>query len=228
MKRLRAVIFDNGTAKSVEYSDGLYAEIGDKVETHQINVYDTRPCTQILPVRAIPNIAVLFYADTLEEGQEILDVASQLLFFQQQEEIQATGADLIENGFESGTMDGNTVIRSMILLPAYQPQGPGKDYNHTVGECCTYSGQPWRCCQEYNAQNNPEILPGESPAHWVPFHATDPACALPFVQPTGAHDAYQKGEVCLWTDGKVYRSILETANAYSLADYPSGWEEVVE
>ena len=35
-----------------------------------------------------------------------------------------------------------------------------------------------------------------------------------------------KGECCLWTDGKVYRSIMETANAYSPAAYPQGWEEV--
>ena len=75
MKQLRAVIFDNGTPKAKEYGDKLFEEIGSTMETHQVNVYDTRPCTQVLPVRAIPNVAVLFYADTLEEGQAILEVA---------------------------------------------------------------------------------------------------------------------------------------------------------
>lgn len=62
---------------------------------------------------------------------------------------------------------------------------------------------------------------------WViVYHTTDPKKAKPFIQPTMAEDSYQKGEVCLWTDGKVYRSIMETANAYSPADYPDGWEVV--
>lgn len=57
---------------------------------------------------------------------------------------------------------------------------------------------------------------------------TDPAKAKPFIQPQGAHDAYQKGECCLWTDGKVYRSIMEGANAYSPEAYPQGWKVVEE
>ena len=35
-----------------------------------------------------------------------------------------------------------------------------------------------------------------------------------------------KGECCLWTDGKVYRSIMEGANAYSPEASPQGWEVV--
>lgn len=98
--------------------------------------------------------------------------------------------------------------------------------SHEVGEPCTNAGQSWRCCQAHNCNDNPDIKPGESPAHWAPYHTTDPARAKPFIQPTGAHDAYLKGEVCLWTDGKVYRSTMETANAYSPADYPQGWQEI--
>ena len=226
MKQLRAVIFDNGTPKAKEYGDELFEEIGSMMETHQVNVYDTRPCTQVLPVRAIPNVAVLFYADTLEEGQAILEVASQLDFFRRQEEAQAAGAKLLQDGVEAGTVDGTQVVASMVLLPLYKAEGPNGDYEHARGECCTYDGQPWKCCHGYNAQNNPDILPCQSPAQWVPFHTTAPARALPFVQPTMAEDSYQKGEVCLWTDGLVYRSILETANAYSPADYPAGWEVV--
>lgn len=86
--------------------------------------------------------------------------------------------------------------------------------------------QSWRCCQAHNTNNNPDIEPGKSPAQWVPYHTTDPKKAKPFIQPTMAEDSYQKGEVCIWTDGKVYRSIMETANAYSPEAYPQGWEVV--
>lgn len=60
----------------------------------------------------------------------------------------------------------------------------------------------------------------------MPYNTTDPKKAKPFIQPTMAEDSYQKGEVCIWTDGKVYRSIMETANAYSPEAYPQGWEVV--
>ena len=59
-----------------------------------------------------------------------------------------------------------------------------------------------------------------------------PRAGKSFVPPTGAHDSYLPSEVCLWPpepdapDRKVYRSILLTANSYSPADYPAGWEVV--
>lgn len=45
----------------------------------------------------------------------------------------------------------------------------------------------------------------------------------PYVQPTGAHDAYAKGDYVLWDD-KIYRSLID-ANVWSPLAYPAGWEE---
>lgn len=47
-----------------------------------------------------------------------------------------------------------------------------------------------------------------------------------FVQPTGAHDAYAKGDKVRY-DGKVYESLID-GNTYSPADYPAGWKEISE
>lgn len=47
-----------------------------------------------------------------------------------------------------------------------------------------------------------------------------------FVQPTGAHDAYKKGDKVRF-NGKVYESLID-ANAYSPFDYPAGWKEITE
>ena len=47
-----------------------------------------------------------------------------------------------------------------------------------------------------------------------------------FVQPTGAHDAYAKGDKVRY-DGKVYESLID-GNTYSPADYPAGWQEISE
>ena len=46
-----------------------------------------------------------------------------------------------------------------------------------------------------------------------------------FVQPTGAHDAYQTGDRVTF-GGKMYESVIDS-NVWSPADYPAGWTEVV-
>lgn len=130
------------------------------------------------------------------------------------------------NEIALGERTGTEVIACEELLPAWSKEGPNGDGSHELGEPCTHAGQAWTCCQAHNTNNNPDIEPGKSPAQWAPYHTKDPAKAKPFIQPTGAHDAYLTGEVCLWTDGKVYRSIMETANAYSPEAYPTGWEVV--
>lgn len=126
----------------------------------------------------------------------------------------------------TGDLTGTEIVACEDLLPAWTKAGPKGDGSHEAGEACTHDGQSWRCCQAHNTNNNPDIEPGKSPAQWVPYHTTDPKKAKPFIQPTMAEDSYQKGEVCIWTDGKVYRSIMEGANAYSPEAYPQGWEEV--
>ena len=44
-----------------------------------------------------------------------------------------------------------------------------------------------------------------------------------FVQPTGAHDAYKKGDKITF-NGKHYISLID-ANVYSPTAYPAGWQE---
>lgn len=54
---------------------------------------------------------------------------------------------------------------------------------------------------------------------------TPPAETIPdFVQPTGAHDTYKKGDKVKF-EGKIYQSLIDN-NAYSPSAYPAGWQEV--
>lgn len=128
------------------------------------------------------------------------------------------------NEIKAGDRTGTDVIACEELLPAWTKEGPKGDGSHEVGESCTHAGQAWKCCQAHNTNHNPDIVPGAFPAQWAPYHTKDPKKAKPFIQPTGAHDSYEKGECCVWTDGNTYVSIMETANAYSPGDYPAGWE----
>ena len=45
-----------------------------------------------------------------------------------------------------------------------------------------------------------------------------------FVQPTGSHDAYNKGDKVTF-EGKHYESLID-GNVWSPKDYPQGWKEV--
>lgn len=47
-----------------------------------------------------------------------------------------------------------------------------------------------------------------------------------FVQPTGAHNAYMKGDKVKY-NGKIYESLIDN-NVYAPDIYPAGWQEVAE
>lgn len=120
----------------------------------------------------------------------------------------------------SGSLDGTRAIYCEGIFPFWS-QG-----KHETGEVKRHDGQLWKCIQGHDATGQTGWEPGKMPSLWAPYHTKDPAFAKLFIQPTMTEDSYFKGEVCIWTDGMVYRSIMETANAYSPADYPAGWEVV--
>jgi hypothetical protein len=59
---------------------------------------------------------------------------------------------------------------------------------------------------------------------WIEIGAAESNEILPWVQPTGAHDAYQKGDRVLF-EGKTYESLID-ANVWSPTSYPQGWKEI--
>lgn len=70
-----------------------------------------------------------------------------------------------------------------------------------------------------------------SQAEWLPGHGTDSlydAIGLNdsgypiWSQPSGAHDAYNKGEIVDYK-GTLYRSLID-GNTWSPEAYPAGWE----
>jgi hypothetical protein len=86
-----------------------------------------------------------------------------------------------------------------------------------------YGGKLYRCVQAHTAQEGWE--PDKTPALWTEV-------ALPgeipvWKQPTGAQDAYNKGDKVHYPDkdGPVYESLID-ANVYSPEAYPAGWKVV--
>lgn len=108
---------------------------------------------------------------------------------------------------------------------------------YSKGECCTEGGKTWRSLIDNNVH-----APSAYPQGWQdvategggstdlapePEPNPDPAPEQPpeFVQPTGGHDAYKKGDRVTY-NGKVYESVID-ANVWAPDAYPQGWHEIV-
>lgn len=93
------------------------------------------------------------------------------------------------------------------------------DHAYAVDERLQYENVLYRVVQAHTSQ-----------ADWTP----DITSALfvvvsldewpEFVQPTGAHDAYKKGDKVSF-ENKVYESTIDN-NVWSPTAYPAGWKEI--
>lgn len=120
----------------------------------------------------------------------------------------------------AANMTSDEIIENRALCKAWEA---GK---HTAGEVYSTGDQMWQCIQEYDNAVYPDIMPLN--AAWgtfhKPYHGTTKETALPWVQPTGAHDVYLTGECMIWTDGIVYK--CQSSTAYSPEDYAPAWQAV--
>ena len=118
-----------------------------------------------------------------------------------------------------------------------QPTGAHDAYN--IGDIVEYKGilykslidgNVWapdvypRGWQEYDASTSTEPSTPD-PGTETPTEPSEPDYP-DFVQPTGAHDAYKKGDIVRY-NGKLYQSLID-GNAYSPDAYPQGWQEYSE
>lgn len=90
---------------------------------------------------------------------------------------------------------------------------------YAVDERLQYKNVLYRVVQAHTSQA--DWTPDITPALFVVVSLDE---WPEFVQPTGAHDAYKKGDKITF-NGKHYVSRID-ANVYSPAAYPAGWQEV--
>lgn len=116
------------------------------------------------------------------------------------------------------------------ILNQYKPYQVGKDYEEN--EKFTYKDKVYEVIQAHRSQTT--WLPESTPALYreylnVKIENSDGSTTevvAEFKQPTGAHDAYNKGDKVLFK-GKVYQSKID-ANTFSPEQFADGWEEVTE
>lgn len=117
--------------------------------------------------------------------------------------------------------------RAMEVATIYDAWTVGKAY--AVGEFVTYGENSVGDPQLYKV-----VQAHTSQADWTPDAAAslftaiglDDAGYPVWAQPTGAHDAYNAGDVVDY-NGKLYKSLID-GNVYSPDAYPAGWAEYTE
>jgi hypothetical protein len=83
-----------------------------------------------------------------------------------------------------------------------------------------YGDNKAKCLQEHIRMH---YAPEETPALWLIIETIESGYPE-WVQPTGAHDAYQKGDRISFK-GNNYESLID-ANVWSPSVYPAGWKQI--
>ena len=100
-----------------------------------------------------------------------------------------------------------------VLYPAWR-----SETEYHAGDRVLHSGVLYKVLQAHTSQA--DWAPDITPALFVVVSLDE---WPEFVQPTGAHDAYNKGDKVTF-EGKHYISLID-GNVYSPAAYPAGWQE---
>lgn len=96
MNKIRVAIIHNGADSSVKYANQLNEQLTD--EAVVVDVHDPRPIRLALPIRAVPNVAVILFADSLEETPDIESVLRQLELIKNLDEVDQIVAEISESG----------------------------------------------------------------------------------------------------------------------------------
>ena len=122
------------------------------------------------------------------------------------------------------TLSNEEAMEIATVYPKYEV---GKSYKanemftHGVNEV----GDPqlYKVVQAHTSQA--DWTPDITPALYTPIGLTDAGYPV-WSQPTGAHDAYNEGDVVEY-NGTLYVSLID-GNVYAPDAYPAGWELFVE
>lgn len=121
--------------------------------------------------------------------------------------------ELIESAADQVEAIARSVLEAEGVKPGDEWRQPlGGHDSYPLGWTVTHDGKTWESLIAGNA-----FEPGVSGWREVVEEGDYPD----FVQPTGAHDAYNMGEIVRF-EGELFKSNMN-GNVWSPADYPAGW-----
>lgn len=113
----------------------------------------------------------------------------------------------------SASLPDEDALQAVELFPQWVT-----GHAYVVDERLQYNGVLYRVVQAHISQA--DWTPDITPALFVVVSLDE---WPEFIQPTGAHDAYNKGDKVTF-EGKHYISLID-GNVYSPTAYPAGWQE---
>ena len=119
----------------------------------------------------------------------------------------------------SESEDKTIGIQCMALFDVYVQNKQYEEWDVCVHPETRY---PYECMISYDGAVQQDWTI-DNRTLWKPWHSRKKEYALPWEQPTGAHDMYKAGEYMIWTDGKIYQCVTDTN--YSPDEYRQAWEE---
>ena len=114
---------------------------------------------------------------------------------------------------------------AMEVPAVFDPWEPGKAYK--AGEFFVYGvngvGDPqlYRVNEGKNHTSQADWIPGEEKSLYTAIGLDESGYPI-WAQPTGAHDAYNAGDIVNY-NGVLYESVID-GNTYSPDAYPAGWK----
>lgn len=120
----------------------------------------------------------------------------------------------------AATLTNEQALEIATVYPVWSP-----DKQYAVGEIISYgtnsTGDPqlYRVVQAHTSQT--EWTPDASASLYDAFGLDDAGYPV-WSQPSGAHDAYNKGDIVNY-NGTIYRSLID-GNTWAPDAYPAGWE----
>lgn len=115
---------------------------------------------------------------------------------------------------ESGQIDAETASAHTDLFDEWQT---GTAYK--VGQIRKYNDVLYKVVQDHTSQA--DWLPSATPTLYEPIILTDKGYPK-WQQPSGAHDAYNAGDIVDYND-TLYESLID-GNVHSPEAYPDGWK----
>lgn len=113
----------------------------------------------------------------------------------------------------AGTLNDEQIMKIPSVFPEWSDS-----YDYSTGDIVNYDGALYRCVQSHTSQAS--WTPTAAPSLWTAI--SDPHDEYPlWIQPTGAHNAYAKGDKVTY-NGKKYISNVD-GNVW---EPPEQWTEV--
>lgn len=121
---------------------------------------------------------------------------------------------VIERSVSAAGLDDETAFEAVGLFPAWEP---GRDY--AAGTRVRHGGGLYECATAHTSAE--EWSPPAAASLWSPVKVNTETGLDEWTRPTGAHNAYGKGDKVVYK-GSVYESAID-GNTWSPEEYPAGW-----